>query len=195
MAQAIALTPDGEIVLTSPPDTLEDLLEDLRRQARIALNLGCGGVLRPGMVNCDLYFQHPDIWPVDARTLEGWPAGEVDLIEAQQLLEHLTITEADAALKRWVEVLRPGGVLIVSTPDLEAILAYISGPAEFDPLCWREAMHWVYGSQDREGMEHKSGYTPAYLQRKLEQAGLEVFMLHCYRRGGPSILAIGRKRC
>jgi predicted SAM-dependent methyltransferase len=193
MAEAVYLTPDNEIYLTGPANTLEDVLENIRRQAKVALNLGCGEVLREGMINCDLYFEHPKIRKVDCRYLDAWPDNTVDMIEAQQLLEHLTMADALAALKEWRRVLRIGGILVVTVPDIGAVLEWLSGAVNFSPLVWREAMRAIYGSQDREGMEHKSGYTPEYLEALLRKIGYGVDFVHQYMRVTPAILIIARK--
>lgn len=51
----------------------------------------------------------------DAQTLPGVAAGAYDWLHSSHCLEHLH--DPYAALRRWIEVVRPGGHLVVIVPD------------------------------------------------------------------------------
>lgn len=174
--------------------TLDDVLNNYRfYDDGVRLHLGCGSLLYKDFINCDLYYEHPDICKVDATDLSRFEDNSISVIEAQQVLEHFTIVDSQKALEEWFRVLKPGGYLIVSTPDLVEILRYYGDMAKLNPFCWRPALNLIYGSQDRPGMVHQSGYTLDYLIVLLERIGFQVVFSHKYMRGGPAILCIGAK--
>jgi len=65
----------------------------------------------------------PDIVD-DVVQLAAFEANSVSVIYACRLFEHLTSDEAMLALKRWWTLLKPGGTLRLSVPDLQAIFEY-----------------------------------------------------------------------
>jgi len=66
----------------------------------------------------------------DMRTLPFAP-NSVDKIVCIQALEHLAPVDVRRALNHWWNVLKPGGVLIVSVPDSEATLQLLQTDLEF----------------------------------------------------------------
>ncbi len=54
-----------------------------------------------------------------------FPAGVFDAVYAGEIIEHLV--EPEAALSRWVQLLRPGGRLVVTTPNRRHLLARVRG--------------------------------------------------------------------
>jgi SAM-dependent methyltransferase len=60
--------------------------------------------------------------PADDPPFEG---GRFDAVYAGEIIEHLT--EPNAALRRWVELLKPNGRLIVTTPNRRHLLARVRG--------------------------------------------------------------------
>ena len=63
-------------------------------------------------------------WGVDARFAPAddppFEKGRFDAVYAGEIIEHLT--DPHAALRRWVELLKPGGRLIVTTPNRRHLL-------------------------------------------------------------------------
>ncbi len=58
----------------------------------------------------------------DCRTLAGFAEGSVDTIYASHVLEHVRYADELApTLKRWFAVLKPGGTLMISVPDLRTL--------------------------------------------------------------------------
>jgi predicted SAM-dependent methyltransferase len=92
-------------------------LEGARR-----LHLGCGENLLPGWANVDLIgFDGVIPWNL-ARPLPV-DSGTVDLIYSEHFIEHITLAQAGAWLADCHRVLRPGGVIRISTPDLRTLIA------------------------------------------------------------------------
>ena len=92
----------------------------------LKLHFGCGDrfIRLPGWVNVDV---RPDLRPdvvEDLRNPVTWACGSVDLIYACHVLEHFRRDETVAVLKRWRALLKPGGVLRLSVPDLRACMLH-----------------------------------------------------------------------
>lgn len=78
----------------------------------VKLNVGGGDVEIDGFVNIDIKNG------IDARKLP-YPDNSVDVLYASHILEHFDYDkEVDAVLQEWVRVLRPGGLLQISVPDV-----------------------------------------------------------------------------
>lgn len=126
---------------------------------RIRLNLG--GAISPleGYENWDKATGQ-EAFPLHA------PDNTVDEIRASHLLEHFSHTQTQAVLQDWVRALKPGGVLKVAVPDLDAIIAeYHADPSQ--PI-----EGWLMGDHCTEGMAHGAIFTRDKLRMLLKAAGL-----------------------
>jgi predicted SAM-dependent methyltransferase len=156
------------------------------------LHLGAAGKPIPGALNCDLYDPAADRqW--DATNLPQVPDDSVDIVEHHHLIEHLSVEDLNRALKEWVRVLKPNGLLIVSAPDLEVVLERWLNMRERER--WNLGIKMIYGSQEHQGMFHKNGFTPKRLADVLSRVGLrqEWFYRGYPRRPTPSFISIARK--
>lgn len=96
-------------------NTIYVVKEEAEKLARpmVRLNLGCGAVRLEGYVNLDIKDG------TDVRKLP-YKDGTVDEVYASHLLEHFDYdNEVPDVLKEWVRVLRPGGILRLSVPDVD----------------------------------------------------------------------------
>jgi SAM-dependent methyltransferase len=82
------------------------------------LNWGCGLDVAEGWTNSDLN-DHGQEHVGDVRDGLPWADGEFDYVVAHHALDMLTPDEVDLALLEFARVLVPGGVLRLSTPDVE----------------------------------------------------------------------------
>lgn len=87
----------------------------------IKLHLGCGPHILEGWKNYDIH-PGPGGVALDLRGPLREASESVDYIFCEHFLEHLTRAEGQAFFRECFRVLKPGGVLRVSTPDLEFIL-------------------------------------------------------------------------
>jgi predicted SAM-dependent methyltransferase len=87
-----------------------------------------------------------------------------------QALEHICRADADELLARWRLALRPGGVLIVSVPDLETILHEAADVAKHDFL-----QRHLFGSHRNPWQVHRYNWTRATLGDALRAAGYRVW--------------------
>lgn len=87
------------------------------------LNLGSGGWVKEGWDNLE-YENFPGVIQTDlTKPLKYWE-GSVDLIFTEHFIEHITGPEAQALLHECFRVLKPGGGIRISTPDLGLIAHY-----------------------------------------------------------------------
>jgi ubiquinone/menaquinone biosynthesis C-methylase UbiE len=84
----------------------------------IRLHIGCGIVILPGYINCDMYNPKAEL-KCDALKLP-FPDNSVVEILAVHIIEHFHFHDTFNALKEWYRVLKVGGKLRIETPDLLA---------------------------------------------------------------------------
>jgi len=175
------------------------ILEQIRFEAFVGIHLGAGGVEIPGLINSDLYNTTVGE-KLNAINLRGFKDASIDLIETHHMIEHLSFAEFEIALKEWFRVLRPEGYLIISCPDITSVSArwlWLAIKNKFVP-CADERLYtlkMIYGSQEHNGMFHKSGYDKSHLKMLLEKWGFIVkFAYSPYpKRRTPSLLVIAKK--
>jgi GT2 family glycosyltransferase len=109
----------GSNALNTTQKTRNDLIMKhalLNTNKEIKLNLGCGDERLEGYINCDLYDETADE-QFDAISIP-YADNTVDEIRAYHLIEHFTFQGAMKALREWYRVLKPGGRVVMETPDL-----------------------------------------------------------------------------
>mgnify|MGYP001217405953 FL=1 len=150
-------------------DCVEDDL-----QGGVGLHLGCGYRYWDGWVNIDSGNYKVDV-SADCRTL-AFPDDHADAIAAIALLEHFYLWEAEAALKEWYRVLKPGGKIILELPCMDKVFSYIADclVGKKEPahnLSWWPL--WGNPTKCDPGMMHKWGYTAFDLHKLLEKVGFK----------------------
>ena len=115
-------------------------------------------------VICDIYD--------DVRVLDKFPDDSVDEIVCIQGIEHLSYSDATAALIRWRTLLKSTGKLYLTVPDMPAVAEmYIKavkhGYEDDVKWCYNE----IYGTQRGTGDFHLSGYDKGLLRDTLTIAG------------------------
>jgi predicted SAM-dependent methyltransferase len=88
----------------------------------IKLHLGCGAKQLPGYVNIDIMENRAANVIADLRKLP-YDDGSVDFVYSCAAIEHFGRREWVDVLREWARVLKPGGVLRLSTADFEAAIA------------------------------------------------------------------------
>jgi predicted SAM-dependent methyltransferase len=168
-------------------------LKGLRQSATTVLHLGAGSKRIEHAINCDLHDPAADR-KLDATNLAEIPDATIDIVEHHHLIEHLSVADLQPALKEWARVLKPGGLLIVSAPDLETVLRRWLSMNDEDR--WNYGIKMIYGSQEHAGMFHKNGFTPQRLAEVLAPAGfVQEWSYRGYpRRPTPSFIVIARKQ-
>jgi len=84
------------------------------------LQIGAGPLSIPGWLNSDLIAA--DIYLDVSRTVP-LPSASFSYVFGEHLIEHLSEPTAESLLRELHRILRPGGVLRLTTPDLQKIIA------------------------------------------------------------------------
>ncbi len=107
----------------------------------------------------------------DCTDLTVLAGGSVDEAYASHVLEHLNyVEELPRALGEIFRVLKPGGCLRVSVPDLQ-LLCRLFLDNRFSIGARYEIMRIIYGGQINEYDYHKVGLTWEFLEQLLSEAG------------------------
>jgi predicted SAM-dependent methyltransferase len=88
----------------------------------IKLHLGCGKISLPGYVNVDIQNGPGVDMVADLRQLP-WSDGTIDMVYSCAAIEHFGRREWIGVLREWARVLKPGGLLRLSTADFDAVVA------------------------------------------------------------------------
>jgi len=132
------------------------------------LDIGAGLTPRPGFMSLDVVAEvHPDIcapmWAVPV------PDNSVDELFSTHSLEHIPQERVILTLQEWLRILRPGGKLVLQTPDLIWICKNF---LEHPEPNWHLAT--IYGLQTTPGEYHQTGFTESILRDYLLQAGWTI---------------------
>lgn len=110
------------------------------------LNIGCGGSRHPAWLNVDIAPGHAAVFDWNIRTPFPLPGETFDAVYHSHVLEHLPKNEAPGFISECFRLLKPGGILRVAIPDLEAIcrvyLHQVERASAGDPLA-AERYDWI----------------------------------------------------
>lgn len=122
----------------------------------IKLNIGAGSTVIDGFTPIDRKLGS-EAYPLP------YPDDSVSEIRASHILEHFTFGDAQKAMEEWVRVLKPGGRIRVSVPDVDKVLASDNK---------KERLFWLMGGQMHQDDIHKSAYDRERLTALLAQNGI-----------------------
>ena len=130
------------------------------------LNIGCGKIYKEGFINIDAFDSTVADKIMSADDLE-FSSNTVDRIEANQIIEHFGLMKSIYILAEWFRVLKPGGILLIETPDLvKSFEKFIEGDFETR----KKVLTWIYGVES-EGMIHSFCFPTDLLEMILEKTG------------------------
>ena len=167
-------------------------------EPKIVLNVGCGYAARQNLhpafqgaewqelrldinpaVNPDIVCSMIDMSPVDSDS--------VDAIWSSHNLEHLHRHEVPTALAEFLRVLRPGGQLLMTLPDLQRVAELVANDALEDEAYSSPAgpitpLDMIFGhiaslARGNEYMAHRTGFTARTLNKLLIDAGFSGVIL------------------
>lgn len=97
-----------------------------KQDGPIKLHIGCGTDYKEGWINIDNNSDQNitklDLnW--DLRNYLPFPSESIDFIFNEHFLEHLTVEQGKDAIREFLRVLKPGGVIRIAMPDLDVTVA------------------------------------------------------------------------
>jgi SAM-dependent methyltransferase len=140
-----------------------------RAAAARQLHLGCGGLYRSGFLNVDLEEGTTADVRCHAAALP-FAEGSFARVEMIHLIEHLGYRGALHAVAEAFRVLRPGGVLVIETPDLEATFESFLRARSRSRRS--ELVTWLYGLEI-PGYQHRLLFPRELLKWTLRLAGFD----------------------
>jgi SAM-dependent methyltransferase len=143
----------------------------------VKFNMGCGMTRIPGYIGVD---KHSDRADIRKDVLElTLPENCAEEILASHVIEHLPQHRAPEILTKWKSALKPGGKLVLETPDLEALCKEFISQDGVEKHMTAAAIFGAYveNPDDPEVKEkgalspHLWGYTPNTLKDLVEAVG------------------------
>lgn len=140
------------------------------------LHLGCGDIKLSGWINIDFNKSQATDLVDDISELSSFSQNSIDEIYACHVLEHFGLPENceikpfNLVLNRWFELLKPGGILYVAVPDLEAGLSGIINNKNNLSNTY-DFLRNLFGGQNYKGNTHYCGFTKNYLSFYLKETG------------------------
>lgn len=89
---------------------------------KILIHLGCGNINSPEFINVDTKPAPHIHYIMDATDLSFFQDNYADLVYACHILEHVPEKNILKVLYEWKRILKPGGVLRISVPDLDKLI-------------------------------------------------------------------------
>lgn len=88
------------------------------------LHIGCGKHILAGWLNTDSYLQDPSlpVYLLDASKRFPFADGSFAYVFTEHMIEHVSYAAGRHMLSECLRILEPGGVLRLSTPDLDFLL-------------------------------------------------------------------------
>lgn len=136
------------------------------------LHLGCGNIHIPGWCNVDVLKTGATDLVLDIASLPGIQKDSVRAIYACHVLEHFSTAAVPTVLRRWFEVLAPGGMLRISVPDLDEITRiYQENLGHFHTPGNQPWIALIYGGQKDQYDFHRTGFNFTWTKVLLEASG------------------------
>jgi hypothetical protein len=152
----------------------------------LKLHLGCGEKYLEGYVNIDypdteqkVIKTKADVFS-DMRSL-SYPENSVDEIRSHHLFEHFSRAEALKLITRWRSWLKPGGLLIIETPDFTSSAAMFLIATSMKRR-FQLARH-IFGSEEAGWATHKDYWDGQKFTYVLKKFGFTKIKVRGYRNG------------
>jgi predicted SAM-dependent methyltransferase len=120
------------------------------------LNLGCGENVLAGWLNVDFDPLSDEVVYLDATARFPLPDGAFDFIFSEHMIEHVSYTHAEHMLRECFRIMKAGGRIRISTPDLKFLMDLYR--------------------------DDKSPLQEEYVRRTAEEAGIKALDTHIINR-------------
>lgn len=136
------------------------------------LHIGCGNIHMDGWCNIDVLKTGATDLICDIKSLKGVPDNTAKNIYSCHVLEHFETSQIPEILETWNRVLKPGGEIRISVPDLDSITKiYQDNLKHFETPGNQPWIALIYGGQKDQYDFHKTGFNYSWLKFLLENAG------------------------
>lgn len=188
-------------------DTTQDTIHQLRaaglidNQQPVRLHLGCGQSYLQGYINID--------FPATEHTVQAYSIADahadisrlkcepnsIDVIESHHIFEHFDRQTALALLCAWHTWLKPGGLLVIETPDFQASIRVMLN-ARIPYKQQQVTLRHIFGSHEAHWAYHYDGWYKAKFHHVLGSLGFVGIKskLLAHNMLIPSILAHAHKK-
>ena len=182
-----------------------ELFKKASQDSGIYLNLGSGRRILQGFVNIDRYTVQPAMLKADIYKLP-LKSDTADGMFSAHSLEHLPIRRSHLALRDWYRVMKIGGTLLLSMPDIDMIMTILLRK-DLSPQARRWYQYTLFGYQaDMEcgdnvedppvdpGQFHTCGYSKQTMVEELHGIGFKVQEAENYEGyGTPGLYVVAAK--
>ncbi|MBS3903039.1 MAG: NTP transferase domain-containing protein [Anaplasmataceae bacterium] len=173
---------DAEVMDIGTPERYEKYSATLGEVKK--LHLGCGEKYLPGYINIDFPpYEHSVIkikadMYADIRTL-SYPDNSIDEIRTHHMFEHFPRAEALKLLSHWRRWLKPGGKIMIETPDFLACAR--SYAMTFSNKRRLELGRHVFGSEEASWAHHYDFWDKPKLKYILSEFGFKNIKIKRYK--------------
>lgn len=136
------------------------------------LHLGCGRHVLEGWFNCDVRPRCKGVVQLGAAKRFPFEDRQFDFVYSEHMIEHLSFDSGASMLAECHRVLRPGGRLRVSTPDLAFVVALYASNRS---VLQERYLHWAVGRESKSRLRpppETNGFAPP----------AEVFVINNFMR-------------
>lgn len=92
------------------------------------LQIGCGKNILDGWLNCDFTPASPKAIFLDATAPFPFPDSSFDFVFSEHMIEHVPYAAGQKMLGECFRILKPGGVIRISTPNLRNVASLMAEP-------------------------------------------------------------------
>ena len=135
---------------------------------KVLVHIGCGKRYSPEFINVDARpFAHVHIVTDHIASLPDFADGTVDMVYMCHILEHIKTSDLRDVLSEMKRILKAGGVLRLSVPDFDRLIAIYNDSGKDLNAISRQLM----GGQDDKYNIHYSVFNQQYLSNLLTEVG------------------------
>lgn len=137
---------------------------------KVLVHIGCGKTNSPEFINVDARpLAHVHIVTDDIASLPEFSTGTVDLVYMCHILEHIIRNDLKEVLLEMKRVLKEGGILRLSVPDLDKLIeVYNVSGKDINAIS-----HQLMGGQDHRYNIHYSVFNNKRLSELLKEVGFQ----------------------
>ena len=165
--QQVAMAASNALWSTIAPLRRLSLPMVIARRSEVNIHFGCGDIADARFINIDAR-PLPHVHLVtQSPMLHAFPENSANSIYGCHVFEHLPFHTQKKVLRRWFDILKPGGRLRLSVPDFDKLVDKFLRTGR-DPLSIQATL---MGGQNYAGNFHCAIFTNSHLGSLLQECG------------------------